>query len=398
MRIATSNAYANAIQALQTRQSDLSTTQMQLTTGLRVSKASDDPAAAARAERALAAQARTTAAQRAVDASNNAMTLTESALGSANDLLQQVHDTMVQAGNASLSDSDRQSLAEQIQGLRDQLLTVANSTDGQGNYLFGGQGSTQVPFVDAPGGVKFVGVAGQTNSASTDQLPLAIDGRAAWLQAPTGNGVFQTSAVQSNGSAWIDVGSVTDASQVTGSTYSIDFSVSGGNTTYSILKDGQPTSQSNVAFTPGKAVQIDGMSATISGNPADGDQFQLAPSTPTLSVFDALDQTIADLKTPGRSAAQIQQANAHDLTSINAAMNQLSSARSAAGSVMNRVNDITSRLSAQSLSAQTAQSDAQDLDMTQALSSFTNQQTGYEAALKAYSMIQGMSMFQYISS
>jgi flagellar hook-associated protein 3 FlgL len=191
---------------------------------------------------------------------------------------------------------------------------------------------------------------------------------------------------------------VTDASQLTGSTYSIDFSVSGGTTTYSVLKDGQPTAQSNVAFTPGKALQIDGMSATISGNPANGDEFQLAPSTPTLSVFDALDKAITDLSTPSRTGSQIAQSNAEDLTNIDAAMSQLSAARSAAGSVMNRVNNVTSRLSAQSLSAQTALSDAQDLDMTQALSSFTNQQTGYQAALKSYSMIQGLSMFQYINS
>jgi flagellar hook-associated protein 3 FlgL len=398
MRIATANAYNTAIDSLMQRENDLSTSQMQLTTGLRVNKPSDDPAAAARAERALASSARITATQRAVDASNNAMTLTESALGNAGDLLQQVRESLMQANNGSLSDADRKSLADQISGLRAQLLTVANSTDGGGNYLFGGQGSTQQPFIDAPGGVQYVAVPGQTNSASGNDLPLAIDGRSAWMQAPNGNGVFQATAVTSTGSGWIDQGSVIDPSQITGSTYSIDFSVSGSTTTYSILKDGQPTAQSNVAFKAGQSVQIDGMQATISGSPANGDVFQLAPSTPTQSVFDTLDATINALETPNRTGTQIAQANAINLTNLDAVMNQLSSARSAAGSVMNRVTNVTSALSSQSLSAQTALSNAQDLDMTQALSSFQNQQTGLEAALKSYSMIQGLSMFQYISS
>ena len=70
MRISTSNSYDAAIDSLIRRQTDMATAQEQLTTGNRVNRASDDPAAAARAERALAAEANTDAAQRAVDASN----------------------------------------------------------------------------------------------------------------------------------------------------------------------------------------------------------------------------------------------------------------------------------------------------------------------------------------
>ena len=53
---------------------------------------------------------------------------------------------------------------------------------------------------------------------------------------------------------------------------------------------------------------------------------------------------------------------------------------------------------AQTLADQTQASNATDVDMTQALSSFSNQQTAYQAALKSYSMIQGLSMFNYLSS
>src|SRR3954471_6364732 len=113
-RISTASAYDGAVKNLLQRQSDLADAQGQLTTGKRVNKASDDPTAAARAERARALEARTTASERAVDASSNAMTLTEAALGDAGDLIQQARELVVGAGDASYSDDERKSIASQI--------------------------------------------------------------------------------------------------------------------------------------------------------------------------------------------------------------------------------------------------------------------------------------------
>jgi len=398
MRISTSNSYNNSLDSLMQRQAALSGTQEQMTTGKRVNHASDDPAAAARAERALAAERRSVASQRAVDASNNAMTLTESALADAGSLLQQVREALVAAGNATYSDAERTGVANQIADLRQQLFAVANRTDGAGTYLFGGQGSSQAPFADVPGGIQFQGTSGQLQAASGEALPLTMDGESTWMNARTGNGVFTASAVTSTGSAWIDTGSVIDPSLVTGSTYSLQFSISAGATTYSVLKDGAPTAQTNVAFTPGQAIQVDGLSATITGQPANGDVFQLAPSSPSLSVFDALDQAVADLKTPGRSATRIAQSNVTNLANVDSVLGQVLSGRAQIGATLNRVDAVTDRLSALKLSSQTERSNAEDLDLTQAISDFSNQQTGYDAALKAYSMVQRLSLFNYLNT
>jgi flagellar hook-associated protein 3 FlgL len=224
-----------------------------------------------------------------------------------------------------------------------------------------------------------------------------LDGRSTWMTARTGNGVFATSAVTSTGSAWIDTGKVTDPSAITGSTYSLQFNVTGGATTYSVLKDGVATAQANVAFTPGQAVQVDGMSATITGQPANGDSFQLAPSTPSLSVFDTLDKAINDLKTPNRGGTQIAQTNATNLGNLDSVLNQVVSSRAQVGDTLNRIDSVTDRLSAVKLSSVTERSNAEDADMTQTLSDFSQQQTGYDAALKAYSMVQKLSLFNYLS-
>jgi len=214
--------------------------------------------------------------------------------------------------------------------------------------------------------------------------------------------VFTTKAVTSTGSAWIDSGSVSDPSAITGATYNLQFNVSGNTTTYSVftMVGGVPTATplANVPFSPGQTIQVYGLSATISGQPANGDVFELAPSTSSLSVFDALDKAVADLKTTGRSGAQIAQSNSTNLGNLDAVLGQVTSGRAQVGATLARIDAVTSRLSDLKLASQTERSNAEDLDMTQALSDFSNQQTGYDAALKAYSLVQKLSLFNYLSA
>ena len=129
-RISTAHAFDSTLDRLVQRQSELSDAQQQLSSGKRVNRASDDPTAAARAERALASVSRADATKRAVDTSQTLMTQTEGALGDAGELLQQAREALVAAGNASYGDAERKGLAQQLSGIRAQLLSVANRGDG----------------------------------------------------------------------------------------------------------------------------------------------------------------------------------------------------------------------------------------------------------------------------
>jgi flagellar hook-associated protein 3 FlgL len=397
MRTSTANAFNAGIATLTTRQVELAATQAQLTTGKRVAKASDDPAAAARAERALAGVMRSETSLRAVEASRIAMTQTESAIGGADELMQQAREALVQAGNASFGDGERKVLSERLRGIREQLFAVANRSDGAGGHLFAGQGATQPPFVDAPGGVQFNGVTGQALTEAGTALPLSSDGAAIWLGARTGNGVFETRAGAAVNGAWIDNGNVVDPAALTGSAYTLQFSVAAGTTTYAVLKDGLPTAVTAAPYTSGQAITVDGMAVSVSGSPANGDSFELLPSTASLSVFDTLDKAVADLATPGRSTAQRLQALGDNLRNVDSTMATLRSARSRAGGALNMADSESERLATLKLINQTERANAEDLDMAQAISSFQNQQTGYDAALKSYSMVQRISLFQYIN-
>ena len=77
---------------------------------------------------------------------------------------------------------------------------------------------------------------------------------------------------------------------------------------------------------------------------------------------------------------------------------RLQVARSDAGVTLTRIDGVNDRLDGQKLAAETEKSNAEDLDMAQAISDFQNKQSGYDAALKSYSMVQHLSLFQYLNA
>lgn len=425
MRMSTAYTFNASISNLQKRQEEVTNAQEQMSSLKRVSKPSDDPTAAARAERALAEQGRGEQLQRSIDASKNAMGLTESALGQAIDLMGSAREALVSAGNGAFSADERKTLANHLRELRNQLLSVANQSDGAGGYLFSGQASTKLPFVDAPGGVQTQSgiVAGEVTASDQERLPLSIDGPAIWLQANSGNGSFETgvtpAASKANGSAnsgtgWIGAGSVGDPSKLTGASYEIRFSTAGGSTSYSVFEytedasgarsytqavDANNVPIAGVPYKSGQSItSVPGMTLSIQGAPADGDSFDATASAPDLNVFDALDRAVTVLEGTATDGAAPMQAVNSGLRDLDQVLGRFQSARAMVGETLARLDDLTSRTEDRVLSAKTTRSNAEDLDMIQAASEFTNKQTSFQAALQSYSMVQKLSLFNYINN
>ena len=160
--------------------------------------------------------------------------------------------------------------------------------------------------------------------------------------------------------------------------------------------NGAPTAITNQPYVAGQAIQFDGMVVTVKGAPANGDRFDITPATPDLSVFDVLDRVTAELKLPSRSQAQIAQTVASGLRDVDASFAGIKLHRSMAGESLKRIDAVESRIADSKLSADSERTLAEDLDMVQALSDFKSQQTGYEAALSTYALVQKMSLFQYL--
>ena len=397
MRVSTANRYETTVDSLQQRQRDMAEAQTAMTNGKRINKPSDDPTGAARAERAYLSGQRIASEQRSVDASRNAMTLAEAALGQAGELLQTARETLVTAGNGSYSPAERLAQANQLSNLRSQLLALANQGNGAGGYLFGGQGATTIPFLDTPDGVVPGAAGGQTLLSSTELMPSTVDGQAIWLSARSGNGVFTTAASPANaGTGWIDAGTVSDPAALTGGNYDLEVVDNNGVLSISVLHNGAPTAIDNQPYRAGQAITVDGMTLHLKGTPVVGDRFSVTPSAPDLDVFEALDRSIALLKDPAANPGQIAQSVNAGLRDMDAVMGHMQAARAEAGSMLNRLDALDGRNQDRALWAKTVQADAEDLDMLQAISTFQNQQTGYQAALQSYAMVQRMSLFDYV--
>ncbi len=396
MRIATANTYDNALEQLYKRQSELSVQQERVSTGQRVNRPSDDPAAAAQAERAMTRLTRIDVDQRALESQRAALATAESALGEATGLVQGARDLAISAVNGAYSARDRTTVANQIANLRDQLFALSNRTDSNGVSLFGGLGSSGAPFADTTPGVSFQATAGQ-RAATATALPGAMDGQAIWMEVPTGNGVFKVSLGAGNtGTAWTDAGSVVTPSAQTGDSFSVTFSVVGGVTTYDIVDTSTAaTVAAGQPFVDGAPIQFDGLSVIVHGAPASGDTVAVAPSVQT-NIFKVLDDAIANIGNTS-SDNKLAQSVTLALVEIDASLERLQSARSQAGDWLNRADTITNTQSARSLSLESDRSRAVDLDMAKGISDFNKFQTGYQAALQSYAQIQKLSLFNFIN-
>jgi flagellar hook-associated protein 3 FlgL len=339
------------------------------------------------------------------------MNIASSALGNATELLQTARETLVAAGNGSYTDAERQAQAMKLRDIRTQLLSVANRPDGGGGYVFGGQGSSSPPFIDTTTGVIYQGQGGESLASSDEHINLSVDGELIWLKGKAGNGVFNTApgtnsntGLANSGNAWITSGTVVTPSQLPypaaspAPTYGINFHKSGSTVTYDVLEDGNPIA-SGLNYKTGTQIAIPGkgMAVAIAGDPADGDTFNVTEAQNNLNIFTALDNTIAALETPMQNGGAIQQAVNTGLTQLDASLSNIQSAASAVGEQLNRMDGIESRIADLKLAAQTEKSNAEDLDMVQAISDFKNQDAGYQAALQSYASIQKLSLFQYIN-
>jgi flagellar hook-associated protein 3 FlgL len=396
MRLGTSHHYDTALDQLLKRQTELADQQEKLTSGKRVNRASDDPTGAAQAERTTTRLSRVESDKRALDMQRSALTNAESTLGESTNLVQSFRELVVSAGNPAYNTRDRATIALQLAGLRDQLFSLANTTDANGIPLFGGLGSAGAPFVDAPAGVSFQGIPGQL--ATTEiSVPGAMDGQAIWMKVPSGNGVFNiTTNTANTGSAWTEVGQVTTPGAVTGDNYTIAFSVAAGVTTYSVtdtttsavVSTGQP-------YVGGQAISFDGLSVVVNGVPKNADTLQVTPSS-NMDMFKVLDDAITGIRTAATSGA-VSQTVSLALTQIDSGIDRIQSARGQAGEWLNRADKISSAQSSQSIRLEADRVRAEDLDMVKGISDFQKFQTGYQAALQSYAQVQKLSLFNFIS-
>jgi flagellar hook-associated protein 3 FlgL len=399
LRLGTANNYTNSVANINARQVSLSTLQESLTSGLKSAHPADDPIGAAQAERAITRIARIQSDQKALGLQTDAITSAESTLGNAVSALQSFRQLVVSAGNATMSAADRQTVAQQLTSLRDQVFSLSNTTDANGNPLFGALGSALAPFVQqssSPGTYTFNGIAGQTSSTAVS-IPAALDGDKAFMFKPSQDASFNVS--YSTNAGLSSTGAVTLQSPPTtvptpNSSYKIQFLTDpvSGALQYQVNQNPAGPAPTPTNFTPGTPITFDGLSLTVTGAPQSGDTLNVQANT---SIFGVMDKAISDIGSAPTSLAA-SQAVGQALSNIDLGINRLQAARGLAGDLMNRSDTIGTAQTAGATQAEADRSSAQDVNMVQAISDFQNQQTGFSAALQSYAQIQKLSLFNYI--
>ena len=406
MRISTNSFYENAGGKISELQSSLAQKQAQIATGRRIQTPSDDPVAASAALDVKQADGVNTQFAANRDSAKNALNLQETALTQYTDLLQNIKTLTVAAGNGALDDSQRKYFADQLNNDYQSLLGIANTQDSSGKYIFAGYKNTTQPFNQTATGVNYAGDQGQRllQVSTSRQIALNDSGDAVFQNIRTGNGTFVAAAGAANtGSGIASSGSVTDASKLTGDTYSVDFTIAGGVTSFKVFdvtKD--PTKSSALAasgpFTPGQSIAFDGLQFDISGTPASGDTFAVKPSS-NQSIF----QTVADLITTLSASTAGPTAKANLAAGLSVANNNVSSAldsaltvRASGGARLKELDTLDSEGADRGLQYATRLSSLQDLDYAKAITELTQQQVTLQAAQQSFVKIANLSLFDYI--
>lgn len=194
MRISSNTIYDAGVSAMQQQSAKLLQAQQQISTGRRILTPADDPVGAAQALQVT--QAQTLNAQYSTNAgsASDSLTLEESVLGNITSLLQDVRDIAVTAGNGALSSKERAMLATDLSGRYEQLLGLANTVDGNGQYLFSGYQGGVRPFTQAAAGtVNYNGDQGQRliQVSASQQLAVSDSGSDVFQRIPNVAGGYQ---------------------------------------------------------------------------------------------------------------------------------------------------------------------------------------------------------------
>jgi flagellar hook-associated protein 3 FlgL len=401
MRISTAEITSQAILAIDNQSSALQTTQNEVSTGLAVQNAADNPVAASQIVQLEQQQSQLTQYGTNLQSAQTRLSLEESSLSTATTTLQSIRDLAVQAGDATLNDSDRAQIATQIQTQIQALLGTVNTQDSNGEYLFSGYSTQTQPFVtDSAGNVSYEGDGGnRLIQVSANQSVADSDtGAAAFMNIAAGNGTFTTAANAANtGSANIDSGSVVDSAQWVPDNYTLTFT---SPTSYQITDNTTGTTVvANGSYTSGTAIQFDGVEVTVSGTPAAGDSFNVAPSG-NQSMFATLKQLTTALSQPADTAAskaQLVTSIASALTNIDQDVSHLTTVSASVGARLNMLTAQSTTNTATSTTLTSQQSNLQDVDYASAVATLNEQMVGLQAAEQSYAAVAQLSLFKYLT-
>lgn len=184
MKVSTSYLFDRATERMSNLQNQLATTQAQMAVSKQIISPSDSPDKAAAIQRLKGEVQRQDSHTRALEVAQQRYKAEEIALQSGNDILIRLKELGIQAANDTYGPSERQALATEMRALRDQLVSLGNTRDDNGNYLFSGTRVNTPAFVqNAQGKIEYLGDQTQT------RIPAGVERTVQFTRS--GTDVFQ---------------------------------------------------------------------------------------------------------------------------------------------------------------------------------------------------------------
>jgi|SaaInlStandDraft_1057018.scaffolds.fasta_scaffold39434_2 flagellar hook-associated protein 3 FlgL len=399
MRISSTEQFQQGIDSILNQQAKLNQTQLQLATGKKVLKPSDDPAVATQLLNLSSLKANNLQYDRNINTAQNELELQENVLASSGNVLQRVRELVIQANNATQSSQTRAAIADEISNLADELLQLSNSKSPSGEYIFAGYNSRTPAFAKSGTSYVYQGDQGQRLLQVSEDTQLAVrdNGADVFQGMMTGDGRFLLETPASNkGDGIVKMSSTIDAIS---DDYTLVFTQAnaGDPITYSVSGAASGVVATGT-YQSGEAIAFNGISIEIEGAPTNGDSYQINRSV-RQDVFQSV-QSIADALSAGTETAAKSSKLVNDLgqsiSTMDQALEHLQSRRTIVG---NRLQALDTRADENAnglLRLERQTSELNDLDFAEAVSRLNLQTTALQAAQQSYIKIQGLSLFNYL--
>ncbi|WP_217477068.1 flagellar hook-associated protein FlgL [Stutzerimonas stutzeri] len=401
MRISTLQAFNNGVTGIQRNYSNATRTQEQISTGNRILTPADDPVASVRLLQLEQQQNVLGQYDSNLTAAKNSLTQEEVTLNSVNTVLQRVRELAVNAGNGALDPQDRKAIAAELGEREDELLSLMNTRNARGEYLFAGfQGKTQ-PFVRAAdGSYSYQGDEGQRKLqiASSLSIPISDSGKSIF-ESVTNAGRLgaavsdqATSTLKVSGALVSDEVSFADLGGL-----EITFGASPNEKSYSVADaSGNVISTGSLNNDEKKEnkLVVGGVTLFISGQPTAGEVITIPENgNPKQGVLDTIANLRKALEEPATDNAGVRDAVAVALTNLDHGMVSVDAARGNIGARLNVIETTQTDNADVTLVNKGVQADLRELDYAEALSRLSMQTVVLEAAQQSYVKIAGLSLF-----
>jgi len=419
MRISTLQAFNNGVAGLQRNYANATRTQEQISTGNRILTPADDPVASVRLLQLEQQQNVLSQYNSNLTAAKNSLTQEEVTLNSVNTVLQRVRELAVQAGNGGLSAEDRKSIAAELTEREDELLSLMNTRNARGEYLFSGfQGKTQ-PFVRTGDGTySYQGDEGQRKRqiASSLNIPISDSGKSIFESVTNAGRLSAGPVVDATGTSTLSVSAPLVSDEVAFSSgiqgfpeegIELEFQSDGTYAIYQLPRAVAPATETALATdmkmdsAPDKSDKLvfRGVTVHLDGTPVGGETIRIVPDTSSGEIKEkqGILNTIASLRSslenPTTSNSGVRDAVAVALTNIDHGMISVDAARGNIGARLNVIETTQTDNEDVALVNKSVQAELRELDYAEALSRLSFQTVILEATQQSYVKISGLNLF-----